>query len=929
MEKSRFFNASLRTRLCVGVVAIVLTTTAGLTSGALHFVKRSAQQSIASEQFERVSSIAAAVDQKFVSRRLLLKTFSDSVRAQEFASGAELQGFLMKHHASLKESFDNVSFLDMRGDLVANLNGAQQIGRVNIKDRLYFIETVSTKAGVISQPYRNRVNGHAQVAVTQPVLDARGEVVYVMSGSINLKDDNFLGELADIRFGQSGYMFITNTDGIVIDHPRKARILNDRNAEGGQNPAAERAIDGFEGTTEAMNRMGVYDLYAFKRTRQTNWVIGAIYPRVEAFADLERIESLAWGGAIVLTLLSGGLALLVLQFQLAPLLRLQTRMQFSRATTAYIPLEKELTRGEIGDLARTFDSLMLERHVAQERLQASENYLREVLAHAGDAFVSIDHTDAVTEWNRQAELTFGWSREEAIGCSLGSLIALPAMREMYERGMRSCVSTGADTPINKRIEVNALHRDGHHIPVELTVAAVQVGDHYVANAFIRDISARKSADAKLASNERFLRDVTDNLPAVVAYFTRDQVCMFCNKAGLSMGKKSVADVGSMTMRDALPQVVYEQHVPYLERVLAGQASRFEGTYPRNGSEGHFQCHLVPDLRQGAVEGFFVMTFDITRQKLAEQDRAKGEERIRTITDNLPVLISYVDRDERYRFVNRTLHDWTGLDPQDVIGLTVRETIGESAYAERAPAFQRVLAGESVTLESDGMQRDPERIVKTLFVPDRLADGSIVGIYGLSTDVTETRQMERQLKELARVDVLTHLPNRLAFNEALPVALARARRTGDALALMFLDIDRFKAINDSLGHAGGDAVLVEFSRRLLASVRTTDTVARLAGDEFVVILENLGSREVVSLVADKIVAQVSDPSYRVQQDCLEVTTSIGIAYLSPHGSVTPAVLLARADTALYAAKANGRNGYHFDDQDDSLVFTGLEKSPITC
>ena len=139
----------------------------------------------------------------------------------------------------------------------------------------------------------------------------------------------------------------------------------------------------------------------------------------------------------------------------------------------------------------------------------------------------------------------------------------------------------------------------------------------------------------------------------------------------------------------------------------------------------------------------------------------------------------------------------------------------------------------------------------------------------------------------------------------------------------------KTINDSLGHAGGDAVLVEFSRRLLASVRTTDTVARLAGDEFVVILENLSSREVVSLVADKVMAQLSKLLYYVEEKGFKVTTSLGIAYLPPHGSVTPADLLARADTALYAAKANGRNEYRFDEQAAPLLLARPEDSPITC
>ena len=172
--------------------------------------------------------------------------------------------------------------------------------------------------------------------------------------------------------------------------------------------------------------------------------------------------------------------------------------------------------------------------------------------------------------------------------------------------------------------------------------------------------------------------------------------------------------------------------------------------------------------------------------------------------------------------------------------------------------------------------------------------------------------KRRLAELARIDPLTSLPNRLAFSESLPTALARMRRTRVALALMFLDIDHFKAINDTFGHAAGDAVLIEFARRLHGSVRTTDQVARLAGDEFVVLLEHLDSRTTAAAVAAKVVAQVSRPPFVLDGRALEVTTSIGIAFHGPDddAALDAPGLLARADAALYDAKATGRNTFRF-------------------
>jgi len=883
------------------MVAVVLSITLGVITTALYFVKRNMQAAIATEQLERISAIAEAMDQKFLSRRTLLQTFGDSVEAHQLANSALLQDFISQHK-SLKDAFANVAFVDLNGDLVAGLGGALRPGTINIKDREYFQQTIARKAGVISQPYRNRLNGMAQVAMTEPVLDRHGEVLYVISGAINLSEHNFLGELAKVKFGKSGYMFITNTEGVVIDDPDKSRILQRADAEGGRNSAVDLAMTGFEGAIEAMDRTGVQGLYAFKRIGQTNWVLGGIYPRDEAFAQIEQIERYTWAGALLLTVLVGGLAFLVMRSQLAPLTRLREHMQVSRTVSSYLPMTELPPEDEIGDLSRTFDSLMLERQTAQERMKASE---------------------------------------------------------------------------------------------------------------------------------RFLRDVTDNLPAVVAYFDRDQRCLFGNKAGLSMRGRTQADIGTMTMKESLPDAVYEQLVPQVAKVLAGTPTRCEGIYDRNGKEGFFECHLVPDIRDGMqTVGYYVMTFDITRQKVAERERAAGEARIRTITDNLPALVSHVDASLRYTFVNahvRALHDdaelvgrlmadvrgiedfrmvepyvqrvlagetvtfektgystrgtsqnwyqshyipdtdaqgvvrgfyamtfdvterkraeirsieseqrlrgltdnvpallteldrdervvfcngryesWLGIPPASIINRPIREAVGEAHYEMRKPLLERAFAGEVVSFEQTAKLLVGERTLQTTYLPQRNAQGEVVGLYVLANDVSDLKQKQMQLDTLAREDALTGLPNRRSFEERVREALARTRRSGIPICLMFLDIDYFKSINDSLGHAAGDAVLKEFGRRLQQCVRETDMAARYAGDEFVILLEGVGGAHEAQRVADKVLAAMR-PAFVLSTRSMQVTTSIGIA-ISEEEDEDFASLMATADSALYAAKKDGRNRF---------------------
>ena len=189
-------------------------------------------------------------------------------------------------------------------------------------------------------------------------------------------------------------------------------------------------------------------------------------------------------------------------------------------------------------------------------------------------------------------------------------------------------------------------------------------------------------------------------------------------------------------------------------------------------------------------------------------------------------------------------------------------------------------------------------------------GAAVRLFGAFQDITELHETQRQLEQLARVDALTGLPNRRHFEERIADTLLRAKRTKQTMALMFLDIDHFKRINDTLGHAGGDAVLCEFASRLKACVRATDHVARLAGDEFVVLLEGLSqapavARELQALAA-KVVACVRPP-FMIEGAAVTITTSVGVATCRA-GEHTAAQLLAQADGALYCAKTEGRDRY---------------------
>lgn len=291
---------------------------------------------------------------------------------------------------------------------------------------------------------------------------------------------------------------------------------------------------------------------------------------------------------------------------------------------------------------------------------------------------------------------------------------------------------------------------------------------------------------------------------------------------------------------------------------------------------------------------------------AQQVRETASRRIRTVTDNLPAMVAYVDRKQRCRFANTAAQALMGLSQQEMIGRHVAEMLSPEAYAELRPHMEAALRGEAQHFERHRVEGPQDLYLVVDYVPDVDTDHRVLGFYVMVTDITALKRVERQLDALARFDSLTGLPNRLQFDEKLAEALARAQRRGDALALMFLDVDHFKAINDTLGHPAGDAALKEFARRLQGALRDTDVVARLAGDEFVVILEGLRDAAEPVQVAQKILEQVSG-AFTVEGESLAMSASIGIAFHA-EGATTPAELLAQADRALYAAKAAGRSTF---------------------
>jgi len=303
--------------------------------------------------------------------------------------------------------------------------------------------------------------------------------------------------------------------------------------------------------------------------------------------------------------------------------------------------------------------------------------------------------------------------------------------------------------------------------------------------------------------------------------------------------------------------------------------------------------------------------------LASQQRlSQSEDELRTITDNIPAMVAFVDRDMRYRFVNRNYERWLGLRPEQMLGRTAAEVYGDAGYAKLYPSLQHALDGHTfavdhqVTSPGLGMQR----WLNILYMPKVGSDGEVSGVYILSNDITDVVDAEGRAHFLAEHDELTTLPNRAAFQAAVGRTLARSEADASQFAVIFVDVDRFKVINDTLGHAAGDRLLQALATRMKQVVRGQDLVARMGGDEMCLLLHDVRDASHASEIAERILSALRVPIELRTGMPHHVTVSAGVA-IYPQDGIDVETLLRHADIAMYRAKAAGRDGFALFADDD--------------
>ncbi|MFW5969048.1 MAG: EAL and GGDEF domain-containing protein [Halofilum sp. (in: g-proteobacteria)] len=515
-----------------------------------------------------------------------------------------------------------------------------------------------------------------------------------------------------------------------------------------------------------------------------------------------------------------------------------------------------------------------------------------------------DRDGRMLRWNRHVESVTGF--DAAAITRMSPVDFFPAdERPRIEKAIEQAFSHGT-----ARVEAALITRDGSRQPYLFAGSGIRLGDVPVVFGFAIDVSQRREAEQALHESQRFLETLVDNLPGTVyrCRNDRDWTMEFISDACVEL-LGYTPDEMLAPGPPTLGQLIHPEDQDFVwdgVQQALGAGEPFRITYRLGHREGSYRwvweqgrgIHAEDGTLLG-LEGFIS---DITEQKQASDELQRLAERLHNTLESITDAFYTLDPDWRFSYVNHEAERALGQSRDSLLGTVIWQALPD-LHGSRFETECRRAARERVSVQLEHFREPVERWHEYHIYP------SEEGLAVYFRDITREKNDREQIEFLALYDPVTQLPNRRLLEDRMEHALASARRDHRYGALLFIDLDNFKSVNDALGHDQGDILLQQIAKRLSECLRESDTIARFGGDEFAVLLEEIActadeAHERSLTIAHKLQRALGTP-YRLTGQALHPTASIGIIEFSDAGE-SPQELLKRADLAMYQAKADGRN-----------------------
>jgi diguanylate cyclase (GGDEF)-like protein/PAS domain S-box-containing protein len=556
---------------------------------------------------------------------------------------------------------------------------------------------------------------------------------------------------------------------------------------------------------------------------------------------------------------------------------------------------------------------------AEAHLARMEGRYRGLLEAAPDAMVVVNQDGEIVILNLQAENKFGYPRDELLGQPIKSIIPEGFAERLIVDGTRTAHEALAQQ-IGTGIELIGRRKDGSKFPIELMLSPLTNTDGILVTAAIRDISVRKAAEAHLVRMEAKYRGLLEAAPDAMVVVNQDGEIVILNLQAENKFGYPRDELLGQPIKNIIPEGFAERLIADGTRTAAEALAQQIGTgieligRRKDGSKFPIELMLSPLTN---TDGILVTAAirDISVRKAAAEALFAEKERAEVTLKSISDAVLCKDIAGNITFLNIAAERMTGWSRLEAAG---RPTVNvfrivdaairpiTSKWMETTARQDRVfqLPPNCILVRRDGFQMWIEGSAS--LIED--SEGRDVGEVIVFRDVSEARAMVLEKTHLAEHDFLTGVPNRLLLIDRLGQAIAVALRRKNKVAVLFLDLDNFKYINDSLGHPIGDKLLQSVAKRLVECVRGSDTVSRLGGDEFIVLLPDAEHWKDAAAVATKILQAVAE-AHSIDGHDLRVTASIGVS-IYPDDGLDTETLIKNADTAMYQAKGNGRQGYQF-------------------
>ncbi|MFJ7371254.1 PAS domain S-box protein [Lysinibacillus sp. NPDC098008] len=549
-----------------------------------------------------------------------------------------------------------------------------------------------------------------------------------------------------------------------------------------------------------------------------------------------------------------------------------------------------------------------ERKNTEQKLEESKKRYERLVHYSPEPIVV--HQKGIIQYINQAgvQLFGGTHFSEIVGKSILNFIS-PEVREIATERIEYMQQAEGNTL--EMMEHKMIRLDGTPFYIEYTGVGILYEGEIAVQLLFRDITARKQAEEALLKSEHQYRLIADNMTDLVAVLdTKGEVKYASPSHGLVLGLSVEAYEGSLAHDIVHPEDV-DKFARFFEEMMATKESVTVEFRVQNQKKEWlwFEATGSPVYDEnGNLLHFLKVARDITERRQGEEDLRQSEELYRLIAENMTDLVCVIDEDVNVKYASPSHITVLGYPSNDYEGKCALDWV----YEADAEGVKNQLESILESRESGNIEYRFKHIngnwiwFEANITPIFTEDGQFEHFLSVSREITERIMYEEKLTYLAFHDTLTGLPNRRLFKERLEQSLSEAERYERKMAVIFMDLDKFKLINDTLGHDVGDELLQQFSKRVQKCLRDSDTLSRQGGDEFTILLPEIQDEKDAISIAKRILDSLQQP-WEIGEQVFYTTSSIGIS-LYPKDGVTKHELMKHADEALYQAKEDGRNNF---------------------